>query len=238
LLQLIVKEDSCELGWGWQIMATIQQRLEGAAKGNLHDRLIILTRYPEAGKAKTRLIPALGAEGAAALHRQLAEHTLIRVQDLQLRHPLCVEVRFAGGDRRLMQGWLGTDLMYTVQGEGDLGDRMARSFAAAFAAGVTRAVMIGTDCPELDATLLEQAFQALTTHDLVLGPASDGGYYLIGLRSPQPDLFVGISWSTAAVLAQTMAIATGLGLAIADLPVLSDIDHPDDLKIWQKITQA
>ncbi len=200
------------------------------------DRLIIFTRYPEAGKAKTRLIPALGAEGAAALHQQMTDHTLVQVQALQFQHPLCVEVRFAGGDRDLMQRWLGTDLMYTVQGEGDLGDRMARSFQSAFNSGVDRALIIGTDCPDLDAPLLERAFRELQHHDLVLGPASDGGYYLIGMRRLIPQLFVNIEWSTASVLERTLAIAEELHLSFGLLPVLSDVDYPADLEIWERIT--
>jgi rSAM/selenodomain-associated transferase 1 len=199
------------------------------------DRLILFTRYPEPGKAKTRLIPALGAEGAAALHQQMADHTVGQVRMFQLQHPLCVEVRFAGGNRDLMQRWLGSDWMYTGQGEGDLGDRMGRSFQSAFNAGVNRVLLIGTDCPDLDALLLEQAFCQLQHHDLVLGPASDGGYYLIGLRRWIPPLFSGIEWSTAGVLERTLAIAEDLNLSVALLPVLSDVDYPADLKIWHRI---
>jgi rSAM/selenodomain-associated transferase 2/rSAM/selenodomain-associated transferase 1 len=202
-------------------------------------RLIIFARYPEAGKAKTRLIPALGAEGAAALYQQMAEYLLVQVQKLQFAYPLCVEVRFAGGNRDLMQRWLGKDLMYTVQGEGDLGDRLARSFQAAFGAGVDQVVTIGTDCPDLDADLMQQAFQALANHDLVLGPALDGGYYLIGLQRSIPELFQGIAWSTSEVLQQTVAIAQSLNLSIAYLPPLSDVDRPEDLAIWHsKLHQA
>ncbi|MBM0741631.1 TIGR04282 family arsenosugar biosynthesis glycosyltransferase [Phormidium sp. CLA17] len=200
------------------------------------NRLIIFTRYPEAGKAKTRLIPALGAEGAAALHRQMVDHTLQQAQIFQFQHPACVEVRFAGGNRVLMQRWLGTDLMYTVQGEGDLGDRMARSFQSAFNSGVDRTLIIGTDCPDLNATLLERAFCQLQHHDLVLGPASDGGYYLIGLRRFIPQLFMNIEWSTDSVLERTVAIAAELNLSVALLPILSDVDYPADLKIWERVT--
>ncbi|MEX0268047.1 TIGR04282 family arsenosugar biosynthesis glycosyltransferase [Leptolyngbyaceae cyanobacterium UHCC 1019] len=201
------------------------------------DRLIIFTRYPEAGKAKTRLIPALGAEGAAMLHRQMTDHTFVQVQRLQFQHPICVEVRFAGGDRDLMQRWLGTDLMYTVQGEGDLGDRMGRSLQSALNAGVDRVLIIGTDCPDLTASLLEQAFCELEQHDLVLGPASDGGYYLIGIRRWIPRLFRGIAWSTASVLERTLAIAAELSLSVALLPVLSDVDYPADLEIWERMNR-
>lgn len=202
------------------------------------DRLIIFARYPEMGKAKTRLIPALGVEGATTLYRQLAEHTLLQVHQLQLRHAVCVEVRFAGGTRERMQQWLGQDWMYTEQGTGDLGARMARSLEVAVVSGITRTVIIGTDCPQLNGAILESAFQALDQHDLVLGPATDGGYYLIGLRRFVPELFVDIPWSTAVVFAQTVAIAQQLQLAIAVLPTLSDIDYPEDLAIWYALQQC
>ncbi|NJP11900.1 MAG: glycosyltransferase [Leptolyngbyaceae cyanobacterium RU_5_1] len=188
--------------------------------------------------AKTRLIPALGADGAADLHRQMAEHTLVQVQKLQLKYPVGVEVRFVGGNHDLMRCWLGRDLGYVLQGDGDLGARMARSLQPAFSAGVTQIVIIGTDCPQLDAVLLEQAFEALHQRDLVLGPATDGGYYLIGVRRFVPELFAGIAWSTPDVLQQTVAIAQKLGLAIAYLSTLSDIDYPEDLPIWEQIKQA
>jgi rSAM/selenodomain-associated transferase 1 len=199
----------------------------------VQERLVVFTRYPEPGKAKTRLIPALGELGAAELHRQMAEHTLMQVRGLQAVRNLSVEVRFAGGDFAQMQGWLGADLNYQMQGEGDLGDRLFHACQVTFNNGNDSVVMIGTDCPDLDTALLQKAFQELRQHDLVLGPATDGGYYLIGLRRPVPQLFTGIAWSTAEVLQQTVAIAKRLGLAIAYLPTLSDIDHPEDLDIWQ-----
>jgi rSAM/selenodomain-associated transferase 2/rSAM/selenodomain-associated transferase 1 len=198
------------------------------------ERLVVFTRYPEPGKTKTRLIPELGAVAAAELHRQMAEHTLEQVKQLQLARWLEVEICFSGGSVELMQTWLGDGWRYTPQSEGDLGDRMGRSFDAAFSEGSERTVIIGTDCPQLGSSLLEQAFEALKHHDLVLGPAVDGGYYLIGLRHPTPLLFQGISWSTATVLSQTVAIAQSLHLTIAYLPTLADVDYPTDLPIWEQ----
>jgi rSAM/selenodomain-associated transferase 1 len=144
-----------------------------------------------------------------------------------------VEVHFAGGNEQLMQEWLGSSLVYRRQSEGDLGDRMASAFQASFAAGMTAGVLIGSDCPDLNASLMAEAFQLLRQHDLVLGPALDGGYYLIGLRRLIPELFTGIPWSTAEVLQQTITIAKRLGLAVAKLPLLSDVDRPEDLSVWK-----
>jgi rSAM/selenodomain-associated transferase 2/rSAM/selenodomain-associated transferase 1 len=200
------------------------------------DRLILFTRYPEPGKAKTRLIPALGATGAAELHRQMAEHTVSQARSLRSQHPVSVEVQFASGTVERMQTWLGEDLAYQLQAPGDLGDRLAHAFQSAFAVGMESVIVIGTDCPELDAAILAQAFAALQSHDLVLGGAIDGGYYLIGLRRLVPALFQGIAWSTAAVFQQTMTIAAQAGLTIATLPVLADVDYPEDLAVWQRVS--
>lgn len=195
--------------------------------------LILFTRYPEPGKTKTRLIPALGAEGAATLQRQMTEQKLAEVNQIQAFYPLSVEVHFAGGNEQLMQEWLGSSLVYRRQSEGDIGDRMASAFQLSFAAGMNAVVVIGTDCPDLNAPLMAEAFQLLRQHDLVLGPALDGGYYLIGLRRLIPELFTGIPWSTAEVLQQTITIAKRLGLTVAKLPLLSDIDRPEDLSVWK-----
>ncbi len=199
------------------------------------ERLIIFTRYPEPGKTKTRLIPALGAEKAAALQRQMTEYTLTQVRELQKERLITAEVRFAGGDRTLMVGWLGSDLIYKPQGEGDLGTRMARSLSLACQDNVDSVVIIGTDCPGLNAQLMAKAFKQLHAQDLVLGPALDGGYYLLGLRYFIPELFIGINWGTAEVLQQTVDIATQLNLSVAYLPQLADVDRPEDLPIWEQI---
>jgi uncharacterized protein len=147
--------------------------------------LIIFTRYPIPGEAKTRLIPALGAAGAAQLQRRMTQQTIATAQ--QTTHP--IQIQFCGGTIDELRSWLGDKLGYAAQADGDLGDRMAQAFDQGFAAGHDRVVIIGTDCPGIDRTILDQAFTALESHDLVLGPAADGGYYLIGLRRAIPELF-------------------------------------------------
>ncbi|MEP0794687.1 TIGR04282 family arsenosugar biosynthesis glycosyltransferase [Trichocoleus sp. DQ-A3] len=191
--------------------------------------LIVFTRYPEPGKAKTRLIPVLGEDGASNLHRQMTEHTLSQARELQSDRATRVEVYFTGGDQQLMEDWLGADIIYQPQGEGDLGQRMKSAFQTAFAAGIEGVAIVGTDCPGLDAKIMAQAFEQLNGHDLVLGPAMDGGYYLIGLRWVIPELFAGINWGTSEVREKTVAIAISLGLAVAYLPPLFDVDRPEDL---------
>ncbi|MGI0485806.1 TIGR04283 family arsenosugar biosynthesis glycosyltransferase [Pantanalinema rosaneae CENA516] len=201
------------------------------------DCLIVFTRYPKPGKAKTRLIPALGETGAAELHRQMAEHTLNQARDLRSPRPITIAVRFTGGDESQMSAWLGADVEYCPQGTGDLGDRLSEAFIAAFDRKFRSVVIIGTDCPELDESVLVAAFQQLQHHDVVLGSAADGGYYLIGLRRYYPELFQAIAWSSDRVFAQTYTIAQQLGLQVStNLPVLSDVDYPEDIVIWQRAT--
>ena len=196
--------------------------------------LIIFTRYPEPGKTKTRLIPALGAEGAARVQRQLTEHTLRQLGAIDklpsYSGSYSIEVRFAGGNRELMAEWLGPG-HYEPQGEGDLGAKIYEAFATAFAKGIEKVAIVGIDCPDVDASVAIAAFDRLTNHDLVLGPAVDGGYYLIGLRRPIPELFAGISWGTNKVLQQTVDVARKLCLSYSLLPELADIDRPEDLEI-------
>ena len=197
----------------------------------MKEKLIVFTRYPEPGKTKTRLIPVLGIEGAAQLHRQLALGAIAQAKQLQNTRQLSVEVYFTGGSQQLMQTWLGTDLVYEIQGTGDLGAKMAIAFQMSFNSSVEKVVIIGTDCPDLNSQVMALAFDKLDNHNLVLGPALDGGYYLIGLRQFIPELFRSINWGTAEVLAQTVAIAQNLNLAVAYLPPLADIDRPEDLSI-------
>lgn len=196
--------------------------------------LIIFTRYPEAGKTKTRTIAVLGAEGAAELQRQMAEHTLIQAKKLQQASHIYIEVHFTGGDRQLMQAWLGEDIAYKKQAEGDLGERMKSAFELSFAEGMNKIIIIGVDCPDLNTAIMNQGFDLLDRHELIIGPAADGGYYLIGLTRPIPELFVGINWGTSEVLQQTITIAKNLEVNFACLSTLHDVDRPEDLVIWQK----
>ena len=195
-----------------------------------YQHLIIFTRYPEPGKTKTRLIPALGEEGAANLQRQMTEQTIAKVKQLVNFISLSFEIRFVGGDIQLIENWLGSDLKYQEQGAGNLGYRMARAFQSAFNNGNKYVVIIGIDCPNLSLDIIIQAFEKLTKNDLVIGPATDGGYYLIGLSKFIPELFREINWGSAQVLEKTLTIAQFLNLVVGYLPILSDIDRPEDLK--------
>ena len=203
----------------------------------VREGLIIFTRYPEPGKTKTRLIPSLGPDGAAELQRRMTEHILARVKELQRNRAFSVEVRYEGGSGGLMREWLGPKIRLRTQGGGDLGDRMARAFREAFQTRLDRVVLVGTDIPNITARILLKAFESLRYADVVLGPASDGGYYLIGLKRASPHLFVDVPWGTEKVLERTRQIAHGLGLSTAHLETLDDVDRPEDLHLWEEATK-
>ena len=197
------------------------------------ERLILFTRYPVAGKTKTRLIPELGAEAAAATQRELTELTLHRAMAVAIARGVRIEVRYEGGDAKLMRDWLGPMPRYTPQGEGDLGQRLARASRDAFDDAAESVVIIGADCPRLDERILQNAFDALRENDVVFGPARDGGYYLIGLCKPMPELFQGIRWSTGSVLAESLNVARASRCEPALLVTLPDVDEPSDLADWR-----
>ena len=194
-----------------------------------------MTRFPEPGKTKTRLIPALGPALAAALHHDLITHTLNIVQRSASQYQWRAQVRFFGGDEQQFREQFGTQLNYVPQSEGTLGDRMNAAVAAAFQDGAERVVVIGTDCPLLDESHLTTAFEHLAHHDVVIGPATDGGYYLIGMRKHLPPLFEDISWGTEIVLQQTLARAKSIGVSSKELTSLSDVDYMEDLIQCRKI---
>ncbi len=196
------------------------------------DRLIIFGRYPVPGQTKTRLIPALGPVGAADLQRKLTERTLKKIRAFASHPSVELEFCFEGGSEHKIRRWLGHVEVYSQQGPGDLGMRMHSAFLRAFESGCRRVILIGTDIPVLAPCHLEQAFDSLIKHDLVLGPTYDGGYWLIGLNRTA-DLFHGINWSTGTVFDQTAALAKGHDLAFHLLDTLSDIDTIDDLKQWR-----
>jgi uncharacterized protein len=191
--------------------------------------LCIFTRYPEPGAVKTRLIESLGPEQAADLHDWLSRYTLRQARRLKKTTPVQLAVHYHGGDLNRMRRWLGDDLTYVAQQGEDLGDRMASACSQAEMDKALPVVIIGTDCPGLRADLIQTAFIQLQNSDLVLGPAKDGGYYLIGMSRPGTALFSGIHWGSGQVLAETLQIARSLALSVFLLPELADVDRPEDL---------
>jgi rSAM/selenodomain-associated transferase 1 len=192
------------------------------------DLLLVLVKEPSPGQVKTRLAQTIGAKAAAELYRLLSEEVLRRTAPRESEHQRLVF--FAPSQARAaMACWLPGETLI-AQVEGDLGARMAGAFEEAFRRGARRALLIGTDVPGLSRELLVEGFAALEDHDLVLGPARDGGYYLLGLDRPQPALFRSIAWSTSSVLATTVERAGALGLSVRLLETLGDVDTGPDLR--------
>ena len=183
-------------------------------------KLSIFTRLPVPGKVKTRLIPALGEEGAARVYARLLAQTV----EVARASGLAFELRVTGGEEAAFRQLFGEDIAVVPQGEGDLGARMARV--------PSPALIIGSDCPGITPALLHAAAGALDDRRVVLGPATDGGYYLIGYREPVPFVFADMEWSTPRVFTETLSRLAAEGYGPAILPELADIDTGEDLASW------
>jgi rSAM/selenodomain-associated transferase 1 len=194
-------------------------------------RLLVFLKHPTPGRVKTRLAAAVGPEAAADIYRACVELTLERLRALAPQTTLCVDPPDA---LEPVRAWLGAGWELRPQIGSTLGKRLADATARAFADGADRIVVIGTDSPWLGAEQIEDAFTRLEQRDAVLGPAEDGGYYLIGLSRPYPALFEGIAWGSEQVLTQTEARARELGLRLASLRRGYDIDDLEDLQRWLK----
>lgn len=196
--------------------------------------IAVMAKAPQAGYAKTRLIPSLGAAGAARLHRKLTLRTLATAHAAGLG-PVTLWCAPDTGHRffRALRRQHGLGLR--AQPEADLGQRMAQAFAEH---GERPLLLIGTDCPALDTTHLRQAALALCSGlDAVFITTEDGGYFLVGLRRPAPELFARIEWSTACVMAQTRRQLAALSLRWQEVAMLWDVDRIADVARWQALQQ-
>ena len=190
--------------------------------------LLIFVKNPELGQVKTRLAATVGDQRALQIYQQLLERT--RVITLPL-----------AGDKmvyytpEIQQNDLWDERYYhkAQQSEGDLGERMLHAFSEGFTRGYQRICIIGSDCYQLTTEVLQQAFDALTTHDLVIGPSTDGGYYLLGMQQLHAELFRNKHWSTASVSKDTIAEAEQKQLRWHALPTLTDVDEEADLKTME-----
>jgi len=206
-----------------------RQRPDGARA------VIIFAKAPEKGKVKTRLARAMDEDLAVSIYRKLVEKTLETV----LQTPFLPIVCFSPAEKeQMMKDWLGRDLSYMVQTGSDLGGRMAACFQAAFEKEMSQVVVIGSDIPGIQPNHLADTFSLFKEHDAVIGPACDGGYWLIGFnrKSFSPHVFADIPWSTEDVLDRTMGKCAELNLAVGFSAKLRDLDTADDLSLlWGDI---
>jgi rSAM/selenodomain-associated transferase 1 len=190
--------------------------------------LVVFVKHPAPGAVKTRLAAAIGPASAAEVYRFLAEHVLEATTPASGEYERLV---FFDPPEALeeMRAWLhGVRLL--AQSAGDLGARMSDAIGRAFARGASRVAIVGTDAPGLSRQTVVDALAALDAADVVLGPSEDGGYYLLALCEPRPELFAGIAWSTSTVAAETRTRAAAAGLSMRELAPLRDVDTLEDLR--------
>ena len=207
-------------------------RLGSSSIGFVKPAILLFVKYPTPGRVKTRLAVALGAERAAEIYRLLVARVIacLPVEDDLI-------VCFDPLERRdEVVEWLapltaGRGVTFSPQAPGDLGARLDHAFAQAFAEGRKRVLAVGGDCLEMTPQTFEEVRTALDTHDCAIGPALDGGYYLLALKQPCPALYRDVAWSTDAVFAQTLERARAAGLSVHLLPTLRDVDTIED---WQR----
>jgi rSAM/selenodomain-associated transferase 1 len=186
--------------------------------------VLVFQRNEVLGKVKTRLAAGVGEEQAMEIYRYLLNKTYLALKEITVP----VTTYFS---EFIPENPIHSAENKQVQVGGDLGERMRNAFVAHLESGMEKVVLIGTDCPSLEGTHLVQAFEALEHSELVLGPARDGGYYLIGMKRRADFLFEGITWSSELVLSQTLTLAAEQGLRSSLLPILEDIDSPED---WER----
>jgi rSAM/selenodomain-associated transferase 1 len=190
--------------------------------------VVAMLKAPRTGFVKTRLAAEVGAEAAATIYRRLVEHQIAAIP-----REWRAEVHFAPAEAAAeMQQWLGSVRELHPQQGDDLGERLVHATASVFSRGAGAVIVIGGDCPGLTEDGLRAASRKLASVDVVLGPAADGGYYLIAFRRAQPELFRDIPWSTGVVLTKTLERARAAGLSVALLPTQEDVD---DLPSWRRV---
>ena len=191
--------------------------------------LIVFLRNAEIGKVKTRIARTLGDKAALDIYHKLLQILKVTLKDLTCRTYLYF-------DGKPQYGWQDLEARQCVQADGDLGHRMAEAFADVFSLhSEARVLIIGSDCPALTADIINKAFRDLSQADVVIGPAEDGGYYMLGMKKLHRSLFEGISWSGPDVFKETVRKAGALGLIINTGPILFDIDTAADWERWQKL---
>ncbi len=191
--------------------------------------IVFFVKYPEPGEVKTRLAASIGPDKASELYGNFVLDILARIESTQLSFTICL---YPEQKKELIMGWLGDGYEYSHQKGVDLGERMVTAFLEAFAGGHSRVILIGSDFPDLPQSFLEESLGALSTHDAVIGPAMDGGYYLIGFRDStfSPQAFEGMQWGMGGVFRQTLSILKERRKRVYVLPVWNDIDTIEDLR--------
>ncbi len=185
--------------------------------------LIIFVRRPELGKVKTRLAATVGEERALDIYHDLLFHTKKIAENVRADKFIYYAGEVVNNDL-----WSGAGFYKKLQVENSLGEKMSAAFDDVFALGYSKVCIIGSDCLELTSALIEKSFESLDSREAVIGPALDGGYYLLGMTEPLKPVFQNKAWSTSAVFNQTVSDFEKLNLSYQTLPVLRDVDTEED----------
>ncbi len=197
----------------------------------MKDALLIFAKNPEYGKVKTRLAATIGDAQALLIYQQLLKHTIAVTKNLQVD-----KIVFYSEYIKEKDSWENNIYQKKLQAGSSLGKKMKNAFKSSFTAGYGKIVIIGTDCFELDEKNILNAFEQLKYVDVVIGPAKDGGYYLLGMKKNHIGIFENIDWSTDKVFKQTLHICERLKLSLFLLPALNDIDNEEDLKKQESLS--
>ena len=197
---------------------------------NRTDSIIIFVRYPLKGQVKTRLAKTTSSEFALGFYKLCAENLIRKIKKV----PSVNRIVFYSNKNEKTEiiNWLGSKLLFAPQDGDDLGSRMKNAFEKVFSAGSQKVIIVGTDIPDLSKKIIVEAFELLHSNDFVIGPAKDGGYYLLGMKKMHTELFEEIKYSTATVLSETLLKAKELNLTYELLTELKDIDTEEDLVNW------
>lgn len=191
--------------------------------------ILFFVKFPVAGRVKSRLAASIGADAALGLYRNFVLDMLASIEASGMPLRVCYD---PSETEAAVHAWLGRNLDYQPQVGVTVGERMEHAFKRIFSEGCPRAILVGSDIPDLPPALFSEALRGLDDHDAVIGPARDGGYYLIGFRNDTfpPEVFRGIEWSTASVFSMTMQRLEQTGQQVHQLPLWRDVDTIDDLR--------
>lgn len=206
--------------------------MPGIQTDNKFNAVIVFAKYPEKGKVKTRLAETAGEEFATDFYKLCAAHTFNELEKLRPSGTRVYLFYSAESREEEIRSWIKSDFIFRPQSGNDLGEKMFNAFNEVFNDGACNAVIIGTDLPDISASIVQQAFSELEYHHAVIGPSSDGGYYLLGLKAVNENIFRNIKWSSAGVFERTTENLKELRWNFKTLTELTDIDTENDLRKW------
>ena len=218
------------IGYFLNVNSQTLSRMVNKKLKNRTDSIIIFVRFPRKGQVKTRLAETTSSEFALNFYKLCAENLIRNIKKV----PAVNRFIFYSNKKEKTEiiNWLGNKFLFASQEGDDLGSRMKSAFEKVFSVGSQKVIIVGTDIPDLSKEIIMKAFEMLDSYDVVIGPAKDGGYYLLGMKKMNSELFEKIEYSTFSVLSETMTKIEELNLAYHLLPELNDIDTEDDLINW------